>query len=501
MRMRKQAVVTCLSFALAIVATTEPALAQRVAEGSLFSASVGSGARALGMGGAFIAIADDATAASWNPAGLAVLERPEASLVVQPRSSFTTDFAPYTYELRDGTFRYLERGSAYTLSNTSRTLDFASFTFPFRMGSVKVVPQFNYQRAVDLGLDPDLDGYDIEGGDSDVGLSRTFRGGGGLSGDFSGGLDVFAGSLGVGLSEKVYLGVSLNFWRNGSDGTRISRFQNASTGGNIPFTIDQTVTTTAEETFKGVNLSLGAMFKPTQKLRLGVVFKTPFTMEHTLTTRSERTGTHSLLGAGFPQTVTRTESGDIEWPRTIGAGLAVLPLDVLTFSFDWTTTNWADARYDFTRTTTIANNSGTQSSTVSRSVIWPTLFDPAQPEQAVINAAQVDTMQLRFGTEYVLRSPHLFGLTVLPLRAGVYSDRQYFRDTPDLGNVTQIGITGGFGLVWSKVVVDFAYVHPFAKYRSADFSNGSGNFSETQVSSGKDKFSANKFFVSTIVRF
>ena len=27
---------------------------------------VGSGARALGMGGAFIAIADDATAASWN---------------------------------------------------------------------------------------------------------------------------------------------------------------------------------------------------------------------------------------------------------------------------------------------------------------------------------------------------------------------------------------------------------------------------------------------------
>ena len=31
---------------------------------------VGSGARAMGMGGAFIAVADDATAASWNPAGL-----------------------------------------------------------------------------------------------------------------------------------------------------------------------------------------------------------------------------------------------------------------------------------------------------------------------------------------------------------------------------------------------------------------------------------------------
>ena len=34
---------------------------------------VGSGARALGQGGAFIAVADDATAASWNPGALMTL--------------------------------------------------------------------------------------------------------------------------------------------------------------------------------------------------------------------------------------------------------------------------------------------------------------------------------------------------------------------------------------------------------------------------------------------
>ena len=33
------------------------------------------------MGGAFIGIADDATAASWNPAGLIQLEKPELSIV------------------------------------------------------------------------------------------------------------------------------------------------------------------------------------------------------------------------------------------------------------------------------------------------------------------------------------------------------------------------------------------------------------------------------------
>src|SRR5438552_15423890 len=42
---------------------------------------VGSGARAVGKGTAFIAVADDATAASHNPGGLAQLERPEVSIV------------------------------------------------------------------------------------------------------------------------------------------------------------------------------------------------------------------------------------------------------------------------------------------------------------------------------------------------------------------------------------------------------------------------------------
>lgn len=38
---------------------------------------IGVGARALGMGGAFVAIADDASAAQWNPAGLALLRQGE----------------------------------------------------------------------------------------------------------------------------------------------------------------------------------------------------------------------------------------------------------------------------------------------------------------------------------------------------------------------------------------------------------------------------------------
>src|SRR5262245_52784929 len=38
------------------------------------------GARSLAMGATFVGIADDATAAASNPAGLVILTRPEASL-------------------------------------------------------------------------------------------------------------------------------------------------------------------------------------------------------------------------------------------------------------------------------------------------------------------------------------------------------------------------------------------------------------------------------------
>ena len=40
------------------------------------------GARSLGMGGAFVAVADDATAVIANPAGLVILQRPELSAEV-----------------------------------------------------------------------------------------------------------------------------------------------------------------------------------------------------------------------------------------------------------------------------------------------------------------------------------------------------------------------------------------------------------------------------------
>src|SRR6266850_6391202 len=64
-----------LAFMGALLLPT-PALATRYAGEFL---RIGVGARALGMGSAFVGLADDGTSAYWNPAGLATLRSREAT--------------------------------------------------------------------------------------------------------------------------------------------------------------------------------------------------------------------------------------------------------------------------------------------------------------------------------------------------------------------------------------------------------------------------------------
>jgi len=61
------------------------------------SAFTNPGARSIGLGGAFAAIADDATAAFANPAGLVQILRPELSAEIRASASTTITAAPYEF--------------------------------------------------------------------------------------------------------------------------------------------------------------------------------------------------------------------------------------------------------------------------------------------------------------------------------------------------------------------------------------------------------------------
>ena len=60
--------------------------AHAVSEAAVLSLMISPGARAAGMGEAFVAMADDATATFWNPAGLAFQHNKELHLPQSTRS-------------------------------------------------------------------------------------------------------------------------------------------------------------------------------------------------------------------------------------------------------------------------------------------------------------------------------------------------------------------------------------------------------------------------------
>src|SRR5438128_132046 len=142
--------VRSICFAASVLVCRD-ANAQQLSPGgstTLLSAPVGAGARAMGMGGAFIAIADDATAASWNPAGLALLDRAQVSFAGD--LSRIADSIP-SYELiknYTAGLRVRELGPGISATRKSNNPDFANVTYPFKVGTWRIVPEFSYRRAV-----------------------------------------------------------------------------------------------------------------------------------------------------------------------------------------------------------------------------------------------------------------------------------------------------------------------------------------------------------------
>ena len=108
---------------------------------SIFSAPLptGSGARALGQG-SFVGIADDATAASWNPAGLIQLERPE------------TSFAYRFTETENQHASTAENFSVGENTYQSDGLNYVSLASPLPQSWSKrhAVASLNYQEAYDF---------------------------------------------------------------------------------------------------------------------------------------------------------------------------------------------------------------------------------------------------------------------------------------------------------------------------------------------------------------
>lgn len=427
---------------------------------------VGSGARAFGMGGAFLAQADDATAASWNPAGLSYLRRAEFSLV-GVHNDFSQRIPRINTAVRPT--RFITTRDQLQGSVT----DFAAFVYPLRFKGQTGAVQVSYQRS-----------FSFEGerrSEATVGRSGFLPNGALLldtefTVEGKGGFDTISVSSGFEVRSNLRLGVTVNRWINGFSQAVKRPDREIQSSWDI----------------SGTNFNVGLLFTPIPKLTVGAVLKTQFTADIDLKKRRidvEVKEIDRITNERPPTVVTEyVDAGRarIRLPRVYGLGVSYRATNTLTFSADFTRTDWSKA--------TITNFFALATSETDR---YGTLPFPAIEE---VENGQADTNQVRAGGEWVLRLGES-GHVLLPLRAGIFRDGQPVVKRLRAGEGAPVfeykpafnGVTAGIGITVGGVLLDVAYIREVGRVPISR--DGSG------VYDGNVNINYNRVFASMMVRF
>ena len=312
-------------FTVVMIIFTQTAVAQTLTRIEIPSSynPVGSGARALAMGGAFIAVADDATAASWNPGGLTQLERPEASVV-----------GAYFYRVEDNTFGTNPEASG-SESVSDIKLNYLSASYPFTLLQRNMVVSLNYQNLYDFNREWN---FPLNLAEPGFALSQN------VDVDQEGTLSAIGLAYAIQVTPQLSFGFTLNFWEDAiydNEWKQTTRQSGFGTLAGNPFTF----TSTAKEKFQfsGFNANLGVLWNATGKVTLGAVLKTPFEadLSRELNFRSDVTFP-GAPGAGSMVLTSVSEDQELDMPMSYGIGIAYRPSDRFTLSAEVYRTDWDD---------------------------------------------------------------------------------------------------------------------------------------------------------------
>jgi hypothetical protein len=218
----------------------------------LLRTEFGVGARALGMGGAFVAVGEDYTASYWNPAALAQIRRFEF-LGSLGHISSTNNASMLSASSQMST---LDRGR-----NTR--LDAIGFAYPVPTYRGSLVFAIGYNRVKRFDSNFKFSWFNNTVNDS-VAQRWTEREDGGLNNwTFAGAVDV---------SPNLSLGAALNIWTGQSN--YLFRFEEEDVLDIWTFSLFDT-TFGIDTKYSGVNFRLGALYRLGRVLRFGASVATP----------------------------------------------------------------------------------------------------------------------------------------------------------------------------------------------------------------------------------
>lgn len=260
------------------------------------------GARSAGIGGAFISIADDATAAEANPAGLTTLTRPEISFETKG-IQFKQKIANFS---STGTFdNYSLQSKVFNRSVVSPS--FASVVFPLRGITLSAFRYelVNFESAFFTkgSFVPTLhDGSTFFPVKSETKLKVVNYGA------------AFAYKLSGRFSVGASAGVSTISLQSSLTRYFLELFDPGSIANSA--TIDD----------NGLNffINAGIIYKPTEHLAIGAIFKR----------RPSFSLSHTFRFTNFPADSTIKKDINFNVPASAGIGVSYRPTDVLTLSVD-----------------------------------------------------------------------------------------------------------------------------------------------------------------------
>jgi long-subunit fatty acid transport protein len=285
------------------------------------------GARSMGLGGAFVALADDATAASANPAGLVQLVDPEVSVEYR-RRRYTS---PYTEGGRASgeptgngidTLAGLRTGFS---TETTSGISYLSFVYPGTGWSLAV---YQHQLA-DFAFNTELNGlfgHAPEGGtrrDLDQLTSTDFKV---RSTGVSGAVDLGDSfSLGIGF---VYFAGDIQVL---GAGYLVDQYPETFWEANSFFPDRVFETSAFESTGSDIGISAGFLWRFSEGWRLGGVYRQGPSLEYSLVNRA---GPAHWLPEG---TVTgQVSAQSLVLPDVWGLGVAYRsPSGHVTVGFEW----------------------------------------------------------------------------------------------------------------------------------------------------------------------
>jgi hypothetical protein len=333
------------------------------------------GTKAMAMGNAFTAVADDLSAVFWNPAGLAAMRNPEFYFAYQSESQ-THEYDRQEKIIPGDTIQY-----DFNLSSKLQQINFFSVSAPAEFWKMKWGFALSYYRFIPYGFK----GAAVEpftfppAGSASTQASENFTG--------SEGIDVLAFSAAAAITDYFSLGCTVQqFFSSGS-----LHLQLVNRDGEFHEQYS--------ESLRGRSLIIGLLFRPFKALSLAFTYhggvKSNFD-SNLLTWQIDDEGADVNLSA-------KSSLARVTVPSQYSLGAALKPSRGLLLSFEYSRIDWRqgtlEAYYDFTTALPF-------------------------PQKAYLGSEQQDIRNLRLGMEINVPLRRL----LLHFRGGWSSDGQLYAD-------------------------------------------------------------------------